>query len=752
MLESFKMHDSRNLLRKKGTPRKTKLQPTMAEDGSLLQEALKHNNNDSNRSTLLVDVYLLSNEEDEKFSLAHHLQALAETCGDLNRSLQGRTYPWFQGGDGPVFGIHVSSLPVGTKTVPHLRAQCRYGSSVADEWTMIEFLLDYTQATTAATRPFSLVVECTDVEDGQILLIQAAEYLPSWVDHIGSALCQHRCWIMDGQVHLIEPEARSLPRDQTQTLLLHLDQALTLIKEQSKLVQPNWAITDCIHRTVAAKTTNQCHLHKAAIAVPRPLKHVLERRPDLLAVLVQAFANHCHDTLPKSKMDLSCSEEWVWMTHEFGRTGYAMLRSIVATPAWKTEFSIPPRYQAPQVKRLQRQCQNQTTPHLRHGLVLGVRLVASVDALLRVQQDQQTKKKDPNTRNNNTPQEITPDQRMNQLWPAIAQLCQRGRGAKKESVGEQLQTAWREGPNKADLDLSPFLKCPIYALEVEDAVTPLSNPGLSVVDQIQQELRRSTAAADDSDAGNFLSSPPPSAQDVDGDDWMTLPTPDEMEEQVRLDPSFKQKVSDVKEATGPDLGKDFRNMLDSVQTFMANRSSYEGVSNLAQNQTTVEQSDKDWSINPRIFLNLLHRTLQANTGQEVEDMLLQSNPTQVGGDEYFSSQDYDMVTDDNDDDSENAKDTDKATVEMMHAMDQELEGKQNMGRTQDTFGIESGTDDEGVDIHLLSNLLKSLEASSGMPGPVNSLMTQMGQVPPWIPPPSVEVDDSDNDSSDTLGG
>ena len=722
-------------------------QDSTMEDGSLLNEALKRNVN-TNHNTLLVDVYLLAKDEDSErkggeSAFIDLLLALAETCVHLNEYIrrQSTEYPWLQGGDGPVFGIHALSSTcdesIGSSNVlhqqqtlesmPHLRAQCRYSASVADEWTLIGLVLRYSElvANTSSLRK-DLVVECSDVDDGQILLIQAAEYLPSWVDHIGSEFCQHRCWIQRGEVHLIEPDQVALMKHPhgKPNLSLSLKEALRSLREDSTSSMPHTGITRCIRETVD-KNNQTCHVHKAAIAVPLPLMNLLCRRPDLTAIICEAFASHCHDPVPKSRMDLASEQEWIWTTHLFGRTAYAMLRSIVAPPDWKTEMAIPKRYQSPQVKRLQRQCQNQSTPHLHHGLHLGVRLVAGLDALLQCDKDNDNGKQFKSS---------ATELRVTELWPAIARQCHGG-------GDDWIRQAWNDGPNHSEFDLSFLMKCPVYEMEVEGAETPLSRPGISLQTQIRQELLRK----EERKLGSNWTIPAP--EDVDNEEWMTLPINEEMKKFLGL----PAKLDGAEANQANSGGSGFQSMLEGVHTFMDGRSSYEGVSYSTNEDEKADHKASGCTFSPRVFLNFLHCTLEARSGAEVEEMFLRN--WVGGGDDYFSYHDYDLVLEGSDDEGDGP---DAATVEMMEAMDQELGDKQSRSRAKDNIGIsttrqsnslnvEEGKvgDDIGEDVHLLTNLMKSLESSNGDPGPINSIMNQLDKDAPMLLPLGISGDSTE---------
>lgn len=214
---------------------------------------------DTTKNTLQLNVFLLplplneSKDDDAKngvpdfsddTSWQKYLLALADLAVALNEYYQSKhnnlEYPWISGGDGPVFGIHLSrhhddnSIDSDarfddenddddivqenlkeerndkTRWIPHLRAICRYGVSVADEWFAIDMMFGFlrnhsshsfssnlinTKMEQASVVAPTIVAQCWDVEDGQILLIEAAEHLPAWMDQIGPSHCRHRCWI-----------------------------------------------------------------------------------------------------------------------------------------------------------------------------------------------------------------------------------------------------------------------------------------------------------------------------------------------------------------------------------------------------------------------------------------------------------------------------------------------------------------------------------------------------------------------------
>ena len=76
--------------------------------------------------------------------------------------------------------------------------------------------------------------------------------------------------------------------------------------------------------------------------------------------------------------------------------------------------------------------------------------------------------------------------------------------------------------------------------------------------------------------------------------------------------------------------------------------------------------------------------------------------------------------------------------DFMQAMDEELKTAANTSRQldgtdDDDYGIGIGDDSKvAEDAHVLTNLLQSLDASGGGPGPVQNILKEMGLEPPDV--------------------
>ena len=159
-----------------------------------------------------------------------------------------------------------------------------------------------------------------------------------------------------------------------------------------------------------------------------------------------------------------------------------------------------------------------------------------------------------------------------------------------------------------------------------------------------------------------------------------------------------------------------------------------------------------FDIDPVVVLNLLHAALKAPTADELVLPVRPNDARSPTSDPFFSEQDYHDLVDggsagsDDDDSSTTSSISDGEGYEpagvhedaemrnLMDAMDLELRRVTDV-TDKDVRNVD---DPETVEsMHLLSNLLQSLESSSGpgAVGPLQSMLTEMGIQPPdvWSP-------------------
>jgi hypothetical protein len=360
----------------------------------MLSSSLSSSTN--NENAIILSLYLIQSKQDILYQSddkckannlhkrANLYKRLCDACLIANQTLRSAssstTQPFQAGGDGPIFGVHCNNnnddelllsrndfdadelwqakdphtqstsandvhddedadeqinaskkIPIDTFQQPHLRAIFRYGNDINDMWRCISIILHI--STELANANLSCAVECWDVNDGHILLIEAADHLPSWVDDDvlqggmgGPEGTHNRCWIVDGNVHLIPPPNVSNKRGTTSSLkkkvalLSRRDALFALVNSfdtdsdgsstlASESVQ--YAIQHRINRTdYSARNRNEKsppnsesspHWHVAAAALPASVAYFIQKHPSLVPLIIDSFCENAPKYLKQRK-------------------------------------------------------------------------------------------------------------------------------------------------------------------------------------------------------------------------------------------------------------------------------------------------------------------------------------------------------------------------------------------------------------------------------------------------------------------
>jgi hypothetical protein len=535
------------------------------------------------------------------------------------------------------------------------------------------------------------------------------------------------------------------------------------------------------------------HRHRTAAILPRSMASFFKQRPDLINSMVIMFQQLAESNISLTNNTKTWKtqpgEDWVWTTMPMSKTNYAMLRTI-ETPMWQAvdddgSNRIPPPYQTTQTQQWQQRLGTPEFRHVQHALQLGIRLAATVDYVLHLNEKQQ-QQQSRQTVSSSTPS-MTPnvtERRIQQHWMRIHREC---------SGRDNNYNDWRN----EDHILEVMRNCPVYDPELllvsSDATggnettlnpCPLTRPGVSLAMQIATALELFTTATPEPSKEDFEV---PSPEDVDDEEgWMVLSEKDgrDLEEAYRQQsftspfavfhhqrqqPQQSSCTNDNTKPTQSGSGstdqQQLDDMLNSFQSFMTKPSEVEGVDTRPVSQEPIEETGKI-VIQPRVFLNLLHAVLQASGPDDLHlpcigDTKSKSSPQTANpsvADPYFSDDDYDMAnsSDDEDDINEGGASLQEIMVSVscltkllalrsisiyafsarfsQTAMDEELRGTK-ASMDFDRVDSKEGKNNPELqqEAHVLSNLLKSLEAAGGGPGPVQSIMKEMGLNLPDLP-------------------
>lgn len=216
----------------------------------------------------------------------------------------------------------------------------RFGDCINDEWFVIYLLYQISISLPDA------VITVSD-NDGEVLLIEAAMELPSWLDPSNS---QNRVYLYKGEVHII-PLASSpadiLQMPEGSSTTLRRERAIDMIRHPSGFVKTvaGPGIQKAINDRIACyPKAAQDETHRARCLLPKHAAYVVLREPQLLPLAVEAF--YLRD--PVSLKACAAMRKFspvanVEATVRFTKTTYAQLVS--------QKFYAPKPFRLPPVSR-----------------------------------------------------------------------------------------------------------------------------------------------------------------------------------------------------------------------------------------------------------------------------------------------------------------------------------------------------------------------------------------------------------------
>ena len=176
---------------------------------------------------------------------------------------------------------------------PYLESSFRYGDSIDDEWFLTYILLLLSQAVR------NVSVSCAD-NDGQYLLIEAAEHIPSWLSPHN---CQNRIWLRAGEVHIIPLDEGSVGTAGG----ISLPAALSAMKKS----ESSFKVTPRVMHAVQGRTTMAfpslvaASKHNVVLCLPVPVAVLLQKSPQLVADIINAFCATRSSETTKAALEMT---------------------------------------------------------------------------------------------------------------------------------------------------------------------------------------------------------------------------------------------------------------------------------------------------------------------------------------------------------------------------------------------------------------------------------------------------------------
>ncbi|KAF2459586.1 SGT1 protein-domain-containing protein [Lineolata rhizophorae] len=210
-----------------------------------------------------------------------------------------------------------------------LRGSTNFGDSIADEWLIVYLLRETSkQFLKAWVRIFDM--------DGEFLLIEAANVLPTWLN---PEIAENRVWLNAGSLHIIP---RVSPFQTCHPTLL---EALAFIhKSPSSLVTSPLIESEAFFRLRNYPDEIRNSLHTALVTLPLKLAALLRNNPAYVSPAIEAF--YLRDPVAlrplfsgggKTPSLIFDTSDLVTASVRFTKVGYAQLRGQVfsAPLAWE---------------------------------------------------------------------------------------------------------------------------------------------------------------------------------------------------------------------------------------------------------------------------------------------------------------------------------------------------------------------------------------------------------------------------------
>ncbi|XP_022054046.2 protein ecdysoneless homolog [Acanthochromis polyacanthus] len=223
----------------------------------------------------------------------------------------------------------------------HIGGSTQFGDNVEDEWFIVYLLQQITEAFP------ELAARVVD-NDGEFILIEAADYLPKWLNPDTS---ENRVFLYRGELNILPCPSKSSSVGFKNDVVPSVTQALALLSTHPEACRANPKICSALRKRLQGYPQKiKAGLHRAHCFIPAGIATILKQRPDLVAPAVSAF-------YLRDPVDLQACRSFKTFPPEtrvltvvtFTRCLYAQLQQQQFTPDRRSGFTLPPRSQ-PQYK------------------------------------------------------------------------------------------------------------------------------------------------------------------------------------------------------------------------------------------------------------------------------------------------------------------------------------------------------------------------------------------------------------------
>uniref|UniRef100_A0A8C3XDS5 Ecdysoneless cell cycle regulator n=1 Tax=Cyanoderma ruficeps TaxID=181631 RepID=A0A8C3XDS5_9PASS len=234
-------------------------------------------------------------------------------------------------------------VPRRGETPAHIGGTTVFGDNVEDEWFIVYLLREI-------TREFPGLAARIDDNDGEFLLIEAADFLPKWLNPENS---ENRVFFYKGELHII-PLSETWEQDWDLCAPCPtIPEALALLSTRSQEFLAAEPIRAAVEKRIHGYPEKiQASLHRARCFLPAGIVAVLRQRPSLVAAAVQAFYLRDPGDVRACRRPFRTfpAEQRVMTLVTFTRCLYAQLVQQQFVPDRRSGYTLPapshPQYRA----------------------------------------------------------------------------------------------------------------------------------------------------------------------------------------------------------------------------------------------------------------------------------------------------------------------------------------------------------------------------------------------------------------------
>ncbi|XP_025069941.1 protein ecdysoneless homolog [Alligator sinensis] len=571
----------------------------------------------------------------------------------------------------------------------HIGGVTEFGDNIEDEWFIVYLLQQI-------TKEFPELVARVDDNDGEFLLIEAADFLPKWLNPENSA---NRVFFHRGELCIV-PQSKTCGEEPASSPTI--PQVLALLSAHSEEFRAAKPIRTAVCKRISGYPDKiKASLHQAHCFLPAGIVGVLKECPSLVAAAVEAFylrdpidlrACHPFKIFPPDTRVMSCTYQPNAAFHATGphisnrvtftKCLYAQLMQQKFVPDRRSGYILP-----------------SPSHHQYKAHELGMKLAHGFEILC------------------SKCSKVSPDSKRpvsnNPLWDGFLNSLKKNNYFKGELEGSEKYLEWlRMAENYFQ----------------QSAIKPESSVAMSPGEEILTLLQKTSYNLKE------LEEAAASLPSEDDDSWLEIS--EDALDQILNEASAKRES--IPPSHEEEQNYDLGTVAESMKAFVSKVSAHDG-------------AEIPWSTDEA------HVTFDVESFTNALDRILGADSEELDSDDLDEEEEFKFLDSDEDLNTEAHGEEQKALPNeimgslrsYMNEMDHEL-AHTNVGKSfttqkkmvssakavvsqgsysnlEDDSGAEDGdTTPVDVDMNLVTNLLESYSAQAGLSGPASNILQSMG--------------------------